>query len=147
MSLLPFWALNVVVALLSMQGQKALGFYQKYLNLFSEDERNSYRFEITWWWVINNRIFIFWGELSLLDLITHTVRCIWIHIKVKISLIDTLSLSCPFAFYYCKEMQSLNVSHPSPISSYRMSLVGSSLNGQSHRPLSTERYVVADGWG
>ncbi len=25
MSLLPFWALNVVVALLSMQGQKALG--------------------------------------------------------------------------------------------------------------------------
>ncbi len=28
MSLLPFWALNLVVALLSMQGQKALGFDQ-----------------------------------------------------------------------------------------------------------------------
>jgi len=28
-----------------------------------------------------------------------------------------------------------------------MSLVDSSLNGQSHRPLSTEQYVVPDGWG
>ncbi len=27
MSLLPFWALNVIVALLSMEGQKALGFH------------------------------------------------------------------------------------------------------------------------
>ncbi len=33
MSLLPFWALNVSVVLLSMQGQKALWFHQKYLNL------------------------------------------------------------------------------------------------------------------
>ncbi len=39
MSLLPFWALNVVVVLLSMEGQKALGFNQKYLNLCSEDEQ------------------------------------------------------------------------------------------------------------
>ncbi len=39
MSLLSFWALNVSVALQSMQGQKALGFHQKYLNLCSEDER------------------------------------------------------------------------------------------------------------
>ncbi len=30
MSLLPFLALNVSVALLSMQGQKALGFHPKY---------------------------------------------------------------------------------------------------------------------
>ncbi len=29
---------NVVVALLSKQGQKALGFHQKYVNLCSEDE-------------------------------------------------------------------------------------------------------------
>ncbi len=36
MSSLPFWALNVAVALLSMEGQKALGFHQKYLNLCSE---------------------------------------------------------------------------------------------------------------
>ncbi len=41
MSLLPFWVLNVVVPLLSMQGQKALGFHQTYLNLCSEDEFHS----------------------------------------------------------------------------------------------------------
>ncbi len=28
-SLLPFWVLNISVALLSMQGQKALGFHKK----------------------------------------------------------------------------------------------------------------------
>ncbi len=38
MSLLHFWALNVVAALLSMEGQKALGFHQNYLNLCSKDE-------------------------------------------------------------------------------------------------------------
>ncbi len=47
MSLLPFWALNVVVPLLSMKGKKALGFNQKYLNLCSEDEQRSYSFETT----------------------------------------------------------------------------------------------------
>ncbi len=31
-----FWALNVSVVLLSMQGQKALGFHQKYLPKMSE---------------------------------------------------------------------------------------------------------------
>ncbi len=36
MSLLTFWALNVFVTLLSMQGQKALWFYQKCLNLCSD---------------------------------------------------------------------------------------------------------------
>ncbi len=39
MSLLPFWALNVSVALLYMQGQKSLRFNQKYLNLCSGDEQ------------------------------------------------------------------------------------------------------------
>ncbi len=52
MSLLLFWALNVVVHLLSMQGQKALRFHQKYLNLCSKDERRSYRFGTTWGWVM-----------------------------------------------------------------------------------------------
>ncbi len=47
MSLLSFWALNVVVALLSMEGQEALGFDQKYLNLCSEDEPRSYGFGTT----------------------------------------------------------------------------------------------------
>ncbi len=30
-----------------MEGQKALGFHQKYLNLCSKDEQRSYRFETT----------------------------------------------------------------------------------------------------
>ncbi len=40
MSLLCFWALNVVVSLLSMEGQKALGFHRTYPNLCSEDHKN-----------------------------------------------------------------------------------------------------------
>ncbi len=66
MSLLPFWALNVEVVLLSMEDQKALGCHQKYLNLCSEDEWKSYLFGMTWWWVINNQNFHFLNsELSL----------------------------------------------------------------------------------
>ncbi len=33
MSLLPFWALNMVVPLLSMEGQKTLGFHQNFCSL------------------------------------------------------------------------------------------------------------------
>ncbi len=47
------------LSVLSIEGQKALGFHQKYLNLCSEDERTSYRFGTTWGWVINDIIFIF----------------------------------------------------------------------------------------
>ncbi len=47
MSLLPFWALNISVALLSIQGQKALECHQKYLYLCSEDERRSYGLRTT----------------------------------------------------------------------------------------------------
>ncbi len=47
MSLLPFWALNKSVGLLSTHGQKALAFHQKYLNLCSEDERRSHGFGTT----------------------------------------------------------------------------------------------------
>ncbi len=36
--LTPFWALTVVVPFLSMQHQKALGFNQKYINLWTKDE-------------------------------------------------------------------------------------------------------------
>ncbi len=59
MSLLPFWALNVVVPIQSMESQKTLGFHQKYLNLSSEDEQRPYGFGMTWGRVINDRIFIF----------------------------------------------------------------------------------------
>ncbi len=40
------------------EGQRALRFNQKYLNLCSEDEQRSYGFGTTWGWVINDRIFI-----------------------------------------------------------------------------------------
>ncbi len=62
---LRFSALMVVVPLLSMEGQKALRFHQKYLNLCSEDERRSYRFGVTWGWVINDRIFTFGWTIPL----------------------------------------------------------------------------------
>ncbi len=64
-SLLCFWALIVVVPLVSMKGQKALRFLQKYLNVCSEDERRSYRFGTTWGWVINDRIVIFGWTIPL----------------------------------------------------------------------------------
>ncbi len=48
---------NIAVVLLSMEGQKALRFNQKYLNLCSEDEQMSYG-------LINDIIFIL-GELTL----------------------------------------------------------------------------------
>ncbi len=34
------------------EGQRALWFHQKYLNLCSEDERRSYEFGTTWGWVL-----------------------------------------------------------------------------------------------
>ncbi len=59
--------IRVTVVLLSMEGEKALGFHQKYLNLCSEDERRSYGFGTTWGWVINGIIFSL-GELKLFQL-------------------------------------------------------------------------------
>ncbi len=35
------------------EGQRALGFDQKYPNLCSEDQRRSYGFGMVWGWVIN----------------------------------------------------------------------------------------------
>ncbi len=58
MSLLPFWALSMSVALLSMEVQRALRFHQKYFNLCSEEEWRSYRIRTTWEWVTNDRISI-----------------------------------------------------------------------------------------
>ncbi len=57
MFLLPFWALNVSVVLLSMQGQKSLGFHKKYLNLYSEDELRSCGLERQ---QISDYYFVFW---------------------------------------------------------------------------------------
>ncbi len=57
MSLIPFCALTVLVPFLSMEGQRALGFHPKYLNLCSKDEWRSFGFETTWGRVMT--IFIF----------------------------------------------------------------------------------------
>ncbi len=56
---------STLVPLLSMQGQKAVGFCQKYLNLCSKDERRSYTFGRTLGWVINDRSFIFGRTIPL----------------------------------------------------------------------------------
>ncbi len=56
---------NISVVLLSMQGQRALWFHQKYLNLCSEDERRSYGFGTTWGWVIKDRIVILGWTIPL----------------------------------------------------------------------------------
>ncbi len=56
---------NISVALLSMEGQRALGFHQKYLNFCSEDEWRSYGFGTTWGGVINDRVFIFGWTIPL----------------------------------------------------------------------------------
>ncbi len=45
--------------LLSMEGQRALRFHKKYINLCSKHERRSYGFGMTWGWVINDIIFFF----------------------------------------------------------------------------------------
>ncbi len=60
MSLLPFWALNVAVALLSMQGQKALKLRYFLWGLCFKDERRSYGLGTTWGWEINDMLFHFW---------------------------------------------------------------------------------------
>ncbi len=57
MSLLPFWALNMSVMLLSMQVQRVLSFHQKHRIFCYEDEKRSYGFGTTWGWVINDLIF------------------------------------------------------------------------------------------
>ncbi len=68
-TLLPFWALNVVVVLLSMQGQKALGF-KNVLICVLKINKKVLRFGTTWAWVINDRILIF-GWTNLLTAVSH----------------------------------------------------------------------------
>ncbi len=60
------FALILVISLLSMEGQRALKFHQKYLNLCSQDERRPYGFGTTWAWVINDRIYIYGRTNSLI---------------------------------------------------------------------------------
>ncbi len=109
MSLLPFWALNMSVALLSMQGQKALGFHQKYLNLCSEDEWKPYRFGTTWGWVINDRFFIFRWTLMKTQ---HHVKSVSSRVNSHISEI----LSAKQSIVYCQQCSVIWISvHTMPL--------------------------------
>ncbi len=63
-----FLRLEHVVALLPVEGQKALGF-----NLCSEDERRSYRFGTTWESVI---IFILRWTIPLILYLLQTFGCV-----------------------------------------------------------------------
>ncbi len=77
MFLLRFCALIVVMSLLSMKGQRALRFHQKYLNLCSEDEQRTCRFGMTQGWAINDN-FHFWVNEPFklkLDTYRHLVVC------------------------------------------------------------------------
>ncbi len=65
MSLLPFWVLNMVVVFLFLEGQKALRFNKKYLNLCFKDERMSYKFGMTWGWITNENICILGWSITL----------------------------------------------------------------------------------
>ncbi len=53
MYLLPFWALKISVALLSIHGSETLRFHHKYVHLCSKDERRSYGFGTTWHFWVN----------------------------------------------------------------------------------------------
>ncbi len=72
--------LNVIVPFLTMQGQRPLGFHQKYLNFSSEDKRRTYGFGMTWRRVINDRIFIFRLRCIIKDMLIlseiHICKCI-----------------------------------------------------------------------
>ncbi len=108
--------LDVSVVLLSMQGQKALGFHQKYLHLCSEDERRSYRFGTTWGWEINDRIFIFGWTNPLRPIHTKTnvfgmkIQC---DTHLNLSEHHSFCLFRPIQIFTCSQCNKLLLSFPS----------------------------------
>ncbi len=143
MSLLPFWVLNVVLALLSMEGQKALGFHQKYLNLCSKDEQRSYSLGTTWGWVIQDRISIFgwtnplycetksiWRSLEKYDLATcawevSSGRRLWPSVSIN-------EISDPLIIPWAQESRDLRNSQSLIALHFQFSLMKSTMldNGQ-----------------
>ncbi len=83
-----FWAFTFSVALVSMQGQKALWFHQKYLNLCSEDEQRCYRFGMIW--VINDRISISGWTIPLKHCLCHLELWFVIYYKLQTIICDLL---------------------------------------------------------
>ncbi len=80
--------------MLSMEGQRALGVHQKYLNLCSEDERRSYGFGSTWGWVINDRIFIFGWTIPLSECWSRLYQCLSDHQYLKFSHVSAVCSVC-----------------------------------------------------
>ncbi len=78
-----------------MQGQKALIFHQKYLNLCSKNEWRSCRFGMERRWVINDRMFIFGGAISL-SLASCEMAPLWIRFVGPAHPIDAQSDSGEF---------------------------------------------------
>ncbi len=90
----PFWSQSRALCkdpCCLWEGQRDLRFYQKYLNLCSEDERKSYGFGTTWGWVINDRIFILGWTMHLslngFDLTAH----LKVRMKSKLTLFTLLA--------------------------------------------------------
>ncbi len=84
MSLLCFWALIMLGSLRSMEGQRALWFHQKYLNLCSKDERRSYGVGTTRGWVINDRIIFGW-TIPLNSFQNLRLEIFHLHVKFRIA--------------------------------------------------------------
>ncbi len=98
MSLLPFWALNVVVVLPSMEGHKALRFHQKYLNVCSEDELRSLEFGTTWGWVIKDNLH-FWVNYPFKNLWRVNKKLSAGPQQIKVALIRNYVSKCLLTFW------------------------------------------------
>ncbi len=95
--------------LLSMQGQKDLGFHKKYLKSCTEDEWRSYGFGMTRGWVINNRSFlIIFGRTILSSDVKATVHNFFVQNLLHLynkrvhheSIFQTVFLACPESLRY-----------------------------------------------
>ncbi len=122
---------NIAVALLSTEGQRALRFDQKYLNLCSEDERRSYGFGTTWGWVINDRIFIFRWTIPLLSLnsffscLVKTVSILQYLLLITSSWLDGKSFwtpQCACGWSYVSDVRTLLQSAEEVLSAERYSM-------------------------
>ncbi len=73
-----------------MEGQKALGFHHKYLNLCSKDEQRSFRFETTWGWDFR----FFWWTIPL-------------KLQIKMANMSTFKCDSPFIIAHFSKLAKL----------------------------------------
>ncbi len=100
MSLLHFWALNMSVALLSMQGQKALGFHKKILICVPKMNKGFTSLERHDGGVINDRILIL-GWTIPLKVRSHLI------LLCKVSQAKSSNFSCHTDFCSCHKFNML----------------------------------------